>query len=521
MSVPPSTAPDVADAGSQANPRTFVICGFPGSGIEHLLGALTARHGRRLQTLPPLALPGQGGTSAAPAPQNAATEDAATRRIAQRWRPLAHDDGLVLVRNPFHVFAELVAMTGGGEAAARGRAALLQAIITALFPDDLAASGAPSAGPFPVDDDTFAALVGSLWARHVRAMLSRGWPVLQYEQLAADEEAVVTTIADLAAKGAPLPMVASPLLLPADSLSAMATAAPLTSTQIGALRLAAGDMLEACGYLWQAEGGLAIERPRQSEAPVPPSSDRALQPFQAQMAAFEGLSAEVRRALDVGRRRERMFDTMSQIAADLCRQQETAFQKNQQEVAELTAQVQQAREFLDHAKTRATQLQRDLAATRDSYLLLSDLAVTPPTAKFVRLGDETIDIGRTKATTARISVTLPSASESNWMILLTVTVETEGATDNALPPLALSYVSGGRNRRVRQSVGAGDNALTFILARVEPSSTVHFLLEPRVTPYRLRDLAFIPMTSAATLARTVEDDEPTSPLASGEEADND
>lgn len=517
MSVPHPAAPAIAEAGPSPDPRTFVVCGFPGSGVAHLLAALMARQSPELQTLPPLQLPSHGGMPAAPAPV-----DPPARRIAQSWRPLAHDDGLVLVRNPFHVFAELLAMAGGGgEAAARGRGALLQSIVTALFPDDPSAGGAPYAGPFPVDDDTFAALVGSLWARHIRGMLSRGWPVLQYERLTAHEEAVVATIADLAAKGAPLPAPASPLRLPSDSLSAAATAAPLTPLQMGALRLAAGDMLEACGYLWQADGDLIIDLPRPTEGPVEPSPGRDLQPFQAQMAAFEGLSAEVRRALDAGRRRERMFDTMSQIAADLCRQQEAAFQKSQQDVAELTAQVQQARTFLDHAKVRATQLQRDLAATRDSCLLLSDIDVTPPTAKFVRINDETIELGRTKATTARISFTLPSAAESNWLILLTVSVESDGTAAGALPPLAVSYVSGGRNRRVRQPVGPGDNALTFILSRVEPATAAHFLLEPRATPYRIRDIVFIPMTSAASLARNGEDEPPMPPSPAEEEADTD
>lgn len=496
--------------GADADPRVFLISAFPGSGADRLLAALAPARG--LHVLPPLDLaPRRRQAAPAPEPGVDPSLGAGGRVVAQDWRPRAGTEGLVLVRNPFQVLAELSASVAAeSEAAApRARGGLLDAIAQALFDED-------AAGLAP-DAETFAGLLAGLWARHARALLASGLPVLQCERLAAAPEHWAAHIASLAGNGTPLPATdGAALILPPASLRAEGTMVALSEAQVSAIRLIAGDAMQACGYALQ-DGALVVTPG--APPPAPPPVDEAERPLkaqlQAQRAAFDVLSAQVLRALEAGRRRERTFDTMGQVVSDLCRQQEASFKKSQREISDLAMEVIEARQSLERMQSRAAQLQRELAAIRDCYLTLADLGVAPPTAKFVRLGDDVIEVGRTKNTLAKISLSLPSAQDSSWIAFLSVTVADAGGSP--LPPLAISYASGTRNRRLKQPVAVGDNHLMFILSRVNGNATVNILIEPRAAPYRIQDLALLPLTSASGLAGPA-DDEATPPAPADEDS---
>ncbi|MFG1481087.1 hypothetical protein V5F53_20915 [Xanthobacter sp. V4C-4] len=504
--------PDGGRGASDAGASPFLISAFPGGGGDHLLAELAARPG--LCVAPPAPWPGAPDPADRPEETGAHPDGAATadrpeqeerggRRVALTWRP-GVGGGLALVRNPFHVLAELSAGLGAaGPAQARARGTLLRALAAILSGSEEGhepgAEGMVSDGlaldDTGPDDTAFAALVAGLWARHARALLASGLPLLQLERFAAAPEAWAAHVAACAIGGAPLPEATDALLLPAASVRAEQTGFALSDAQVSAIVLVAADALRACGYQWH-DGGLAV-RPAGPVAAVPAAGDS---PIQAQLrthgAAIAGLSGQVRRALEAGRRREQTLDVMGQVIADLCRQQEASFKASQQELADRAAEAAQARHALDLVQARTAHLQRELSAIRGSGLTLSDLDVAPPTAKFVRLGEDVIEVGRTKNTPARISLTLPAAPASNWIVVLSVTVEAAGG-EEALPPLGLSYASGPRNRRLRLPVAVGDNLLMFILSGVNENATASLLIEPRAAPYLISDLAFIPLTMTA------------------------
>lgn len=471
-----------------ADAARFLISAFPGSGADSLMAALVPMPGVRV--LRPLELAARLRSTAVPEeiPPEAGTD---LRTVAHVWEPRPGADGLCLVRNPFHILAELSATLSPDGPTPWARGALLATIAQTLFAEEIH-------GLAP-NEDTFASLLAGLWARHVRAVLASGLPILQYEHVLTAPESWGGHVAALASRGSPLPAVGEGvLLLPPASVRAENTAARLSDVQVKAIRLIAGDMMRACGYEVR-DGALVI-------GPVPPP------PFMAEAAAFAPSSREVcaraeadgrlgraLHALEAGRQREQTFDTMSQVISDLCRQQDDSFGKSQREIRALQLEIAQTRQVLERLQYRSTQLLCDLVTVRESYLTLADLDVPPPAAKCVRFGSEGLEIGRTRNTPAKISFSLPTGQACNWIILLSVAIE--DADDSALPPVVISYSSQGRARRIKHPVTTGDNQLAFILAQSDEGALVHLLIAPRVALYRIEDFAVLPLMTVSRPGR--------------------
>ncbi|MGH2343357.1 hypothetical protein ACRC7T_17975 (plasmid) [Segnochrobactraceae bacterium EtOH-i3] len=501
MSTPDETLHDGhGSTDACADASRFLISAFPGSGAESLLAALMPMPG--LQVLRPLELAARSRSTAAAAVPSPDT-DTDRRIVAPVWGPQSGADGLYLVRNPFHVLVELSAMVSPDGATPWARGALLGTIAQALFGEEIS-------GLMP-SEETFASLLAGLWARHVRMALVSGLPILQCEHVLTAPELWGARVAALARDGAPLPAAeADVMILPAADIRASNTPAPLSDSQINAIWLIAGDMMQACGYV--VRGGTLIV----GEVPLPPIRSGV------GAAAFAHSSGEVDersvtdmrlgrvlRALEIVQQREQTFDTMSQVISDLCRQQEEGARKSQREISGLQLEIAETRQALERLQFRAVQLQSDLATVRESYLTLADLEVIPPSAKCVRLGSDYLEIGRTRNTPAKISFFLPKKQVLNWGFLLSVTID--NVDDSPLPPIVVAYTSGGRARRLKHAVAAGDNHLAFILSQVDEGALLHLLIAPRIALYRIEDFAVLPLMVVSKPARSAPPTEESAP----------
>lgn len=474
-----------------ADASRVLIAAFPGSGADRLLAALTLMPG--LRVLRPLELAVRSrsiAASAVPSPDL----DIDARIVAHAWGPQPGADGLCLVRNPFHVLAELSAAISPDGSSSWARGALLGTIAQTLFAEEIA-------GLTP-NEDTFAILLAGLWARHVRMVLASGLPILQCEHVLNAPELWATHVAALVGHGTPLPVAGGDvMILPPTSIRAENTTFPLADIQVKAIRLVAGDMMRACGY--EVRDGALIVGP----VPQPPTAsmtDAAAFALSSRdagpRAAADGRLGRILHAIEAGRQREQTFDAMSQVISDLCRQQDEGFRKSQREISGLQLEVTETRQALDRLRLRSAQLHCDLATVRESYLTLAELDVVPPAAKCVRLGPDGLEIGRTRNTPARISFSLPEEKSCNWIMFLSVTID--DVEDSPLPPVVISYTSRGRARRLKQSVASGDNHLAFILSHVDEGVQLHLLISPRTALYRIEDFAALPLMVVSKPSRS-------------------
>ncbi len=477
MSTPlPPAAPRLAPL------APFVVCAFPGSGVDHLLAALVGAPGLDVQ--PPRLL-----LASAPDP----SPTGAARVVTHGWMPAPVAPGLALIRNPFHVVADLSAsLPADPDKASAARMALITAISRTLFEAPAADWGPDAMG--------FAAVVTSLWARHARQVLDSGWPVLQLEQFCFAPEAWTARIVASASAGATLSTAdATALTLPPQSLQTPDDPLRPSSAERDLIALIAGPTLGACGYRL-SQDNLDVQPP-QVAAALPEGATRVLDAqLQTQRAVLEGLETRTLEAIAKVQARERTVGILSRMANDLCRQQEAMVKQNHREMTKAQADLARAETHLAQQQAHADTLYRNLMAVADSHLTLADLTRDPAPPAFVRCDDHVIVVDHAKSAKATISLRVPWKWASSWLVLLEI--EVEAGAKAAPPPLTLSYRSGGKDLSQDAALSAGRNHLRCLVTAPDLSAPLRLVVPPRPQAYRIQNLALVPLAPTSKDDRT-------------------